>query len=190
MGLVINLFAGPGTGKSTTAAGVFSLLKMHGVNAELITEFAKDLTWEDRQTALSNQYYVWAKQYHKLHRVINQVDVAIVDSPLLLSLVYGKGCKESFYDAVIDTFNEFNNINFFLERVKPFNPVGRNQNEKEARELDRIIFNKLHKLRVKFSRIPSNFTGINEITESILSNFFNKTFKYRMFEMAIRRCDK
>ena len=46
--LTVNLFGGPGTGKSTTSAAVFSLLKMHGVNAELITEFAKDLTWEKR----------------------------------------------------------------------------------------------------------------------------------------------
>lgn len=35
--LVINVFAGPGAGKSTTAALVFGLLKSAGVNAELVT---------------------------------------------------------------------------------------------------------------------------------------------------------
>jgi hypothetical protein len=34
---VINLFAGPGCGKSTLAAGIFSLLKFHGVLVELVT---------------------------------------------------------------------------------------------------------------------------------------------------------
>lgn len=44
--LVINMFGGPCTGKSTTATAVFSLLKMHDVNIEYTSEFAKDLTWE------------------------------------------------------------------------------------------------------------------------------------------------
>ena len=40
--IVINLCGSPGAGKSTGAAYVFSQLKMAGVNAELVTEFAKD----------------------------------------------------------------------------------------------------------------------------------------------------
>ena len=114
MGIIVNLFGGPSIGKSTTAAGVFTLLKMNDVNAELVTEFAKDLTWEDRQLALNNQYYVWAKQYHKLHRVIDQVDIVITDGPLIFSLIYGTNCEPSFYTMVLNTFNEFDNINFFL----------------------------------------------------------------------------
>lgn len=39
---VINLFAGPGSGKSTTCAGVFSKLKLAGVNCEMALEYAKD----------------------------------------------------------------------------------------------------------------------------------------------------
>ena len=44
MAVVINLFGGPGCGKSTGAAYVFSKLKMLGVNAELTSEYAKDKT--------------------------------------------------------------------------------------------------------------------------------------------------
>lgn len=40
--LIINLFGAPGAGKSTGAAYVFSQLKAAGVNAELVTEFAKE----------------------------------------------------------------------------------------------------------------------------------------------------
>lgn len=40
--LVVNVFGVPGAGKSTGAAYIFSKLKMNGINAELITEFAKD----------------------------------------------------------------------------------------------------------------------------------------------------
>ena len=40
--ILANLFGAPGAGKSTGAAYVFSKLKMAGINAELVTEFAKD----------------------------------------------------------------------------------------------------------------------------------------------------
>lgn len=56
--LVVNLFGGPGVGKSTGAAKVFSELKLLGVNCELVGEFAKDKTWEHNSTALSCQEYV------------------------------------------------------------------------------------------------------------------------------------
>lgn len=50
---VINLFGAPGSGKSVAASYIFSQLKMKGVECELIQEFAKDLTWEDRKIALN-----------------------------------------------------------------------------------------------------------------------------------------
>ena len=40
--LLISLYSGPGSGKSTGAAWIFAKLKLAGVNAELVTEFAKD----------------------------------------------------------------------------------------------------------------------------------------------------
>ncbi len=45
---VINLWAGPGAGKSTTAAGLFNLMKIRGYNVELVTEFAKEMVYEGR----------------------------------------------------------------------------------------------------------------------------------------------
>ena len=50
--LVVNLFGAPGAGKSTGASYVFSQLKMMGVNAELVTEFAKDKVWEGSEAVL------------------------------------------------------------------------------------------------------------------------------------------
>lgn len=46
MTLYVNLYGGPGTGKSTGASYIFSKLKLAGVEAELVTEYAKDLVWE------------------------------------------------------------------------------------------------------------------------------------------------
>ena len=46
-----------------------------------MTEFAKDLTWENRQNTLENQLYVFAEQHHRVNRLKKQVDVVITDSP-------------------------------------------------------------------------------------------------------------
>ena len=52
--VVVNMFGVPGAGKSTGAAFVFAKLKMMGINAELISEFAKDKVWEESKAPFDN----------------------------------------------------------------------------------------------------------------------------------------
>ena len=85
---VINIYGGPCCGKSTTAAAVFAELKIQGYNVELVTEYAKGMTWQDSMKVLKNQIYVFGKQHHYLTRPQNQVDFIITDSPILMSIVY------------------------------------------------------------------------------------------------------
>lgn len=145
MTLVVNIFAGPGTGKSTTAAGLFALSKQEGVNCEIVHEFAKDLTWEKRQGALAFQPYVLGKQAYHVHRLLGQVDVIITDSPILLcGLIYGS--NHHVGALALDIFNSWNTYNVFLTRNRhahKYNPAGRNQTEQEAVELDERILNML-----------------------------------------------
>ena len=170
--VTINVFGGPCSGKSTTAAGVFSLLKLHGLNGELVTEFAKDLSWEENLKKLEDQYYVFGKQFHRMWRIRNDVDIIITDSPLFLSKVYGvylnKGWPDCFYDTVMDAFNSFNNINYYLKRLKHYSPIGRNQTEHEAKELDDVVKTMLEKDNVEFKEIPGDFNAINTITKRVL----------------------
>ena len=56
--LVINLFGGPGCGKSTTMARIFADLKIQGYNAEMVSEFAKDLVYEQRQETMKDELYL------------------------------------------------------------------------------------------------------------------------------------
>lgn len=155
---VVNLLGGPGTGKSTTAAFLFALLKGEGVNAELITEFAKDLTWEGRDAALAFQPYVTAKQMWRQHRVDGKVDVIITDSPIILGLVYqGEGCTTSFQNFVTETYRNYRNLTIFLKRnpdVHPYNPIGRNQTEEEALIKDEEILNMLRKYGIPYQELP------------------------------------
>jgi len=65
--LIVNMFGGPGCGKSSMATSVFSHLKWKGWNCEYVSEVAKDLVWEDSLQTLGDQFYVSAKQYHSPH---------------------------------------------------------------------------------------------------------------------------
>ena len=140
--LVVNIFGAPGAGKSTGAAYIFSKLKMLGIDAELVTEFAKDKVWEQNPTPFLNQMYMFGKQSYRIARCAGKVDVIITDSPLPLSIHYNKDPRltENFNKTVMDVFNSYNNICYFLNRVKPYNPNGRNQTAEESDEMSSQIF--------------------------------------------------
>ena len=143
--IVVNLFGVPGAGKSTGAAYIFSQLKMNGVNAELITEFAKDKVWENNAKVFKNQLYLFGKQSFRISRVEDEVDVVITDSPLLLSIFYNQTpvLGESFNKVVYDVFNSYNNMNYLIHRTKPYNPSGRMQTEEESNALAQPMINLL-----------------------------------------------
>ena len=160
---VINFFAGPGAGKSTTATGVFSKLKQKGILCEYVSEYAKDLTWDETPKLLSNQIHVFAEQFRRQWRLIDKVDFIITDSPLFLSSVYYRfytlkqgGSKFSdYYNEILCTmfdqaFLEFNNINFYINRNKPYVPVGRNQSQDEAIIIDNEVYSRLQEQKIKF----------------------------------------
>ena len=129
---VINLFGAPGAGKSTGAAYIFSQLKINGINAEYVSEFAKDKVWEESKEAFKNQAYLFGKQYFRISRCKDKVDVIVTDSPLPLSLLYNQdeNLGEEFNAVVMKVFNSFKNLNYYINRTKPYNPKGRLQNEK------------------------------------------------------------
>lgn len=153
--LHLNLWAGPGVGKSSTAALVYGALKMLDVNAELVREYVKERCWLGDTATAKNQIYVSAKQYHRQVMVDGQVDVAITDSPILLGIIYqGRGKTPSFDQYLLELFNEFRNLNVFLVRnpeEHKYNPKGRYQTEEEAIAKDNEIFALLNRYNIPFS---------------------------------------
>lgn len=165
--LIVNLFGQPGAGKSTGAAYVFAMLKMAGVNAELVTEFAKDKTWEDNKMALKNQNYVFGKQSFKISRCVDKVDVIITDSPLLLSAIYDEKKSVALKNHIFEEFNSYNNVNYVIKRVKPYNPIGRNQNEEQSDKIYEILINFLLTENVNYNEVQGNIDGYNLIVKEI-----------------------
>lgn len=167
---VINLYGGPGTGKSTTAAGLFQLMKLESLEAELVTEYAKDLVWSERHTMFSEQDYIFAKQNHRLRRLRNKVDWVVTDCPLLLGFMYMNEempGRKHFENFMRDMFNSYNNINIFLQRTKEYNPNGRNQTEKEAIAIDLAIMAFLIKEKLPFITIPADKYAPQNILSSL-----------------------
>ncbi|MBI2900133.1 MAG: AAA family ATPase [Planctomycetes bacterium] len=154
---VINLFAGPGAGKSTTAAGLFHLMKLEGMNVELVTEYAKEMTWEKRNNILTDELYIFAKQHRRVRRLMGEVEYVVTDSPILLCIYYRKDdYSETFDKLVLELWNRYENLNFFVERAKPYVAVGRSQSEDEARAVDGGVKALLAKLQVPFEGVPGD----------------------------------
>ena len=166
--LVVNLFAGPGTGKSTSCAQLFSELKWNGIVCEMALEFAKDKVWEESFKVLDNQIYIFGKQLHRMKRLENKVDIIITDSPLLFSLIYDKSKNEDFKNLVISTHKSFNNYNVFLTREKEYKESGRLQKLNDAKLLDLKILNMLDEAGESYSRVRGNKESITKLSELIV----------------------
>ena len=169
MAIVVNLFAGPGVGKSTTAARVFAELKLKGVNCEMALEFAKDKVWEESFRTIEDQIYIFGKQFHRIWRLKDKVDVIITDSPLPISIVYDKENSELFHKLIMEQFNKFANINYLLERGGEYQTEGRLQTEEEAKEVDNTVKKVLDKQGIKYTILPID-DAYQKITDDIINN--------------------
>lgn len=173
--IAVNLFSGPGSGKSTGAAWIFAKLKMAGVNAELVTEFAKDKVWERNEKALANQAYVFGKQWFRLSRLEDEVECVVTDSPLLLGVMYNKDPRlgDEFNKVVARVSKSFGSphLDYFVKRVKPYNPRGRLQTEAEADEISQKIKALLdQELGVgSWREIPGDESGYQEVVNDALA---------------------
>lgn len=164
--LIINLIGGPGSGKSTTAAGLFYKLKQMGIDCEMALEFAKDKVWEESLITLNDQIYIFGKQYHKLWRLNNKVDVIITDSPLLVSLYYNKEESKYFNDFVVEQYNKFNNVLYFINRPDDYQTNGRTQTEEESKNIDKVLKNLITKYNISYKEIDC-YKSVEEIVKDI-----------------------
>lgn len=132
---VINLFGGPGSGKSTTAAGLFWLMKTAGLCCEYVPELCK---WEAyTPETFPDQSTIFQQQARLMDQVAPHVDWIVTDCPLKMCLAYATswGDREDIYrEAAL-----YANYNVFLQRATAFAPWGRLQGEAEAKGLDETI---------------------------------------------------
>lgn len=146
---IINLYGAPSSGKSTSAMGIVYEMKKRYHKVEYISEFAKDLFWSGNQHLMTQQNLVLAEQSWRQERLKEHgVEYAVTDSPLLLSSYYGmryrKDLPKCFHEWVEHSFNQFDNVNFFIHRSHPYEEAGRLQSEKEADQISIELLQFLH----------------------------------------------
>lgn len=167
---VINLLGGPSSTKSTTAAGVFYELKRRQFSVEYVTEFCKDLIWDENYGAVSNdQTYILGEQNHRLARLRGKVEWVVTDTSLLFSMVYANPTL-SYYDALLQLTHElyrtYDNVNYFIERPNTFEVTGRAQNLEQSIAVDRQIKELLLCLDIPFITLPAGAPSIQSIVDS------------------------
>ena len=143
----INLLGGPGSGKSTTAAWLFSALKEHHISVELVTEYVKSWACQKRQVTSFDQIYLLGKQMQYEYRFLNAgIQNIVTDSPVFLSAIYAEvyykelNISKPILDLVDAYEKQFPSVNIFLNRKdKPYIQEGRYQNYEQAKEIDALI---------------------------------------------------
>jgi len=143
---IINLYGGPGCGKSTSAAYLFYLLKCAGENAELVREYVKDWAYESRKFSAYDEIYFLGKQVRHESMLFGKVDYIVTDAPVYMTAYYAsiycsptlaKGVKataQAFYQQVAEDGHQ--HLHIMLNRIRPYAQEGRYQNESQAHAVD------------------------------------------------------
>lgn len=140
--LYVNLFGGPGCGKSTLMASLFVALKKSGHTCEMVTEYVKELVWENRLEELDNQHHIARMQYRAFSARKGKTRFVVTDGPLGNALFYNRHyphvCDIEKTEAQVLTWlGDFEHLNLFLTRGDfRYEQEGRYQTEAQARAMD------------------------------------------------------
>lgn len=170
---VICLYGGPGAGKSTTAAFLFALCKVRGLNVELVREYIKDWVWEGRTITPGDQLYIFAKQSRRERILFKDTDLIITDSPIWLSPIYERKFDvEPFVTEIaiekqlgVAAKAGFRYMHFILNRNVPYQQQGRFQTEDEAKAIDTEIRSLLTRKQMPFWEIDCDENSAKTILD-------------------------
>jgi hypothetical protein len=160
------------------AAGIFFDLKSKGINCELATELAKDIIYNKDLDSINDQIYIFGNQFHRIYRLLNEVDVIISDSPILLVPVYDKHKRPTLEKLVIEEHKKLWNYNVFLKRSGEHDPNGRIHNKEQSIEIDGRILDLLDKYNEGYETFEGTSDSKDRIVGQIISLLkYNKIIK-------------
>lgn len=183
----VNFFGGPGSGKSTTTAWVFAMLKDRKVSVEHVNEYVKSWAYQKRPIQKHDQLYLFAKQQQYEYRYLSSgVKNIVTDSPCFLSVIYSLKYIGSEYAEAINTLckmydKDHQSLNIFLSRGdKPYVTEGRYQTLDEAKEIDQAVLKALEQSYRNNYHIV-DFKDREKILELVL-NHVEGDYERRPFE--------
>lgn len=173
MSKLINLFGGPGIGKSSIAAGIFYKLKKKHISCNNPYEFPKTLAWDNNIPAIKDQLYVFANQHRGIAQSYGKVDYIIIDSPILFSKIYHSYYTEgypaefygdSFHQMILELHNKYDNINILLERAEGVhNDDERFQNYEESLLIDDLCKKILEENNIPYHTVKVGKNTVKDI---------------------------
>lgn len=135
--LNVDLYSGPGVGKSVLMSRLYTALKLAGIHAEMVPEYAKELTYTG-ELKNTTQSEIATEQLRRQSILQGHVQVAITDSGVPLSLAYcTEQEKRELSGFIRDGMAGWNSVNVLLHRdvLDSYEPGGRNQTPEEAHHI-------------------------------------------------------
>jgi hypothetical protein len=134
------------------------------------------LAWDKNKEAIGDQLYVVANQHRGIAKSYGKVKYIIVDSPILLSLVYKNYYNNSetypaklygneFDEMVLSVFKQYDNLNIVLKRNTEgeHNNAERYQGLAESIELDNLIQSSLDTNNIPYIEVMVDDDTVNNI---------------------------
>lgn len=155
----INLYSGPGAGKSTSASMLFAKMKMLNYSIELVSEYVKGWAISKRPVVGFDQIYLMGKQLNYEYRFLSHgIKHIVTDSPVLLSACYTRAYYPELCDVathmegiIAEYERQHPSINIFLDRGdKPYHTEGRYQTKEQAKLLDTVVRDSLDRLGIHY----------------------------------------
>lgn len=150
--IIVNLFGGPGSGKTTLAYYLAYRFKQAGFRAELVGEAAREIIYDRNNPNTSgiaaqlvdNQLLITGLQAERIKRLARHgIEVAIADSPLRMGLLYvrERDMQIALQSAIAAVDLEFPHQRNVLVPRTPghYDKESRAQSEQEAMILDEKI---------------------------------------------------
>jgi len=157
----INLYGGPGSGKSTVASKIFSSLKEQHILIELVNEFVKTMAYQGIVATDWDQLTIFSSQLAREEVFLkNGVKHIVTDSPILLVACYTKLKFPRLFPHLIDmsaAFREmYQSIDIFIKRPEVYQAVGRYEDIEAAKRMDDIILEVLSDTVPDFKIVDCN----------------------------------
>lgn len=141
----INLFAGPGAGKTTICSYLFAELKKLDFNVEQIKECIKEWAYLGRVPKSFEPVKIFGDQMYAEDLPLSRgVDHVITDSPLLMQIPYMQRYNFPDWESLLELCRSFErkypSINIFLDRHDlEYREIGRYEDYKTAKAMDERI---------------------------------------------------
>lgn len=145
---VVNLFGGPGCGKSTLAAGIVHELKVAGFEAIFVHEEYKAAAMTKERPTTAEEIQIVTRQIENELRFYGLAEYVVTDSPLELNAFYSDRLRfgpTAYYGPwrqLIRKVREENTIflhNFLVTRSVKFDDRGRYETESEVQLVDQDL---------------------------------------------------